>query len=104
MDAFAMIPEPTMLKIRSPDFAIDKAAMSARVTDALSGNSAAEVIALLTEAEIQHTFVSEDVLSVVSRKSFMPVPASYSCNVDIRFEDGAFVEVVDIWGCGLDAM
>ncbi|MEM1232570.1 MAG: hypothetical protein AAGH70_00460 [Pseudomonadota bacterium] len=101
MSVFDLTPEPTLLAVRRETYEVDKAAMVARIEAALSGLSATEVMEMIRREEIEHRVVSEDLISVIPRKTCHPVLASYVCIVDLSFEDGRFQGVDDISACGL---
>ena len=104
MEDFVILPEPSIGAIRGGDYSVDVEAMKSHYNNLFSGRSAQEVMQTLQNENIGHRFDSSRKILFFPRHVFPALLTSYSCVVEISFEDGMFFETTDVKLCGIDAL
>ena len=104
MGPFIIIPEPSVTDLARSGFSVDKSAMAEHYTALLAGKRFNEVHDLLETHGLTYNIKDERRLVFSPRYEFTGLPASYSCTVEVSFEDGRFEQVLDIYNCGVLAL
>lgn len=104
MAPFIIIPEPSVADLSRSGFSVDKTAMAEHYSALFAGKRFDEVHDLLKAHGLTYNIKDERRLVFSPRYEFTGLPASYSCTVEISFENGQFTEVLDIYNCGVLAL
>lgn len=104
MGPFIIIPEPSIPDLARSGFSVDKPAMVKHYSTLLAEKRFDEVRDLLKTHGLVYNIKDERRPVFSPRYEFTGLPASYSCTVEISFENGRFAEVLDIYNCGVLAL
>lgn len=104
MESFIILPEPNTDRIRSGEYSVDVDDMKSHYNALFANRSAQDVMQMLQAENVGHRFEDADTILFFPRRVFPTLLASYSCAVEITFEDGTFAETSDVKLCGLDAV